>query len=346
MSATIPHIHWTDGALRLLDQRRLPHEVEFVDCHTAGEVAQAIRQMVVRGAPAIGITAAYAVALAADAAWRSHGAQWRTAIAEPLAVLAAARPTAVNLHWALARMQRCMAALGGAAPGPVLAREAAAIHAEDIAANRRIGEFGAALIAPGSAVITICNTGTLATGGYGTALGVIRAAHAAGTLTEVFACETRPWLQGARLTMWELQDAGIPATLIADGAAAALMQRRHIAWVIAGADRIAVNGDAANKIGTYGLAVLARAHGVRCMIAAPTSTIDPDTGDGSQIPVEERGADELVSFRGLPVAPPGSRVWNPVFDVTPAGLIDAIVTEHGVVEQPARHGVRGLLRGR
>ncbi|MDQ3583614.1 MAG: S-methyl-5-thioribose-1-phosphate isomerase, partial [Pseudomonadota bacterium] len=252
-------------------------------------------------------------------------------------------PTAVNLAWALRRMEaRCGSQSGDPEPG--LLAEAQAIHAEDIAANRRMGELGAAFLRAGSRAMTHCNAGSLATGGFGTALGVIRSAWAGRALTKVYAAETRPWLQGARLTAWELREDGVPATLLADGAAADLMRRGLIDWVIVGADRIAANGDVANKIGTYGLALAARAHGVRFMVAAPVSTIDLETPDGGAIPIEERPAEELLALGGQRVAPEGIDVWNPVFDITPAALIDVLVTERGVLEAPGRLGIAALCQ--
>ena len=324
---------WRDGALDLLDQRRLPAERTWMRCTRAGEVAQAIRDMVVRGAPAIGIAAAYGVVLAAREAYAIAGAQWRVAIDADLACLRAARPTAVNLAWALDRMAACFGPVVGE-PEPVLLEAARTIHAADLAANHAMAAHGAALIAPGSRVLTHCNTGALATGGHGTALGVIRTAHAQGRIAEVFVDETRPWLQGARLTAWELQQEGIPARLVVDGAAAWLFARLRPAWLIVGADRIAANGDTANKIGTYTAALVARAHGARVMVVAPLSTFDPATPDGAAIEVEERPAQELTQLAGRGIAPEGFAAWNPVFDVTPADLIDAIVCEHGVIERP------------
>jgi methylthioribose-1-phosphate isomerase len=292
--------------------------------------------MVVRGAPAIGITAAYGVVLAARTAWRQAAEDWwdNTGLEVDLERLAGSRPTAVNLFWALRAMRQHMATLGAGDPEPALLAFARSLHEADRAANRTMGAFGATLIEGPTAVITHCNTGGLATGGYGTALGVIRAGFAAGRITQVYADETRPWLQGARLTAWELLQDGIPVAVMTDGAAAARMAAGGIGWVIVGADRIAANGDTANKIGTYGLALAARHHGVRFMVAAPTSTIDPATPDGSAIPIEQRPAGEVLSCGGIRVAPGQVDAWNPVFDVTPAGLIDAIVTERGVIAAP------------
>ena len=299
-------IVWRDGALVLLDQRLLPGESvtrRYTDC--AG-VADAIRDMVVRGAPAIGVAAAYGVVLAARQRHAESPAAWRERIEADLDRLAAARPTAVNLGWALDRMRRAIGAVpADVDPEPALLETARAMHAEDVAANRRMGALGAALIESRCEVLTHCNAGALATAGYGTALGVIRAAHAAGRIAHVFAGETRPWLQGARLTAWELVEAGIPVSLIADGAAAWAMRQGRVRWVIVGADRIAANGDVANKIGTCSLAVSARHHGVRFMVVAPTSTIDPDCPSGADIPIEMRGEDECSRTPAPAWPPPG-----------------------------------------
>lgn len=317
---SIRAVQWQGDHLRLLDQRLLPNAERWIDCRDAAQVTQAIRDLAVRGAPAIGIAAAWGVAMAAQ----------QGAPLEPvLATLRAARPTAVNLMWALDRMKKRIAAGADA-----LLREAQAIQDEDLAANRRMGELGAALIAPGSGVLTHCNTGSLATAGYGTALGVIRAGVAAERITRVYAGETRPWQQGARLTMWELVRDGIPAQLIADSAAAHLMKSGAVQWVIVGADRIAANGDTANKIGTYQLAIAAKYHGVKFMVVAPSSTVDMATGSGEEIEIELRDPAELLSTAGHRTVVEGAQAWNPVFDVAPAELIDAIVTERGVIERP------------
>jgi methylthioribose-1-phosphate isomerase len=315
-------VQWRGDYLRLLDQRRWPADEVWIDCRSAEQVTQAIRNLTVRGAPAIGIAAAWGVALAAQG-----GAPLDIA----LAMLRAARPTAVNLMWALDRMKRRIA---GGADAVALAGEAQAIQDEDLAANRRMGELGAALLAPGSGVLTHCNTGSLATAGFGTALGVIRAGVAAGRIDRVYADETRPWLQGARLTMWELMRDGIPAQLIADSAAAHLMKSGAVQWVIVGADRIAANGDTANKIGTYQLSVTAKYHGVKFMVVAPASTVDMATGSGEEIDIELRDPAELLGMAGVRTVVAGAQAWNPVFDVAPAELIDVIVTERGVVEHP------------
>jgi methylthioribose-1-phosphate isomerase len=300
----------------------LPAEERWIDCRDAEQVTQAIRDLVVRGAPAIGIAAAWGVAMAA----------LQGATLEPvLATLRAARPTAVNLMWALDRMKKRIAA---GADADALVREAQAIQDEDLAANRHMGELGASLITAGSGVLTHCNTGSLATAGYGTALGVMPAGDAAGRIARVYAGETRPWQQGARLTMWELVRDGIPAQLVADSAAAHLMKSGAVQWVIVGADRIAANGDTANKIGTYQLAIAAKYHGVKVMVVAPSSTVDMATGSGEEIEIELRDATELLSTAGKRTVVDGAQAWNPVFDVAPAELIDAIVTERGVIERP------------
>jgi len=339
---SIRAIRWQDHALLLLDQRKLPTEVTYLECHSAPQVADAIRDMVVRGAPAIGITAAYGVVLAAREHIARAAADWRQAIAPDLALLAEARPTAINLAWALARMRRVLE-MNVPAPVDTLLQEARQIHADDINANRQMGQLGAALIEPGSAVLTHCNTGSLATGGFGTALGVIRQAWGESRLTGVYADETRPWLQGSRLTAWELLQDGIPVDLIVEGAAAALMQTGRIKWVVVGSDRIAANGDVANKIGTCALAVNARYYGVKFMVVAPASTVDMETASGTDIPIEVRGAEEILTLAGQPIAAAGAGAWNPVFDITPAELVDAIVTERGVVHRPTRAGMQTMM---
>lgn len=331
-------IQWHGDLLRLLDQRVLPHAQEYVDCHDADEVADAIRAMVVRGAPAIGISAAWGIVLAARAV--AGSADWRERLEPAFATLAESRPTAVNLFWALDRMR---AAVVDAADIDDLVREAEAYMAEDLAANHSIGRHGAALIAANSGVYTHCNTGSLATAGYGTALGVVRHAWGDHRLREVFAGETRPWLQGARLTAWELMADDIPVQLCCDAAAGQLLASGRVHWVVVGADRITANGDTANKIGTYNLAVLARHHGVRFMVAAHTSTIDPATASGDSIHIEERPPEEVTTLRGLAIAPAGCRAINPAFDITPASLIDALVTERGVIETPDAKAIAAHL---
>ena len=334
-------LRWRDGALELLDQRLLPAAVHWLRLNSAPEVAEAIGNMVVRGAPAIGLAAAYGVVLAAGHAYGTSGADWRDAIGPDLAQLRCARPTAVNLRWAVDRMQAEFSALSGD-PVPALLEKAQALHQADIAANRHMGQLGAALL-DNSGVLTHCNAGSLATGGYGTALGVIRAGFAAGRIGKIFASETRPWLQGARLTTWELLQDGIPVTLLADSAAATLMCDGQVRWVIVGADRIAANGDVANKIGTYSLAVLARHHGVRLMVVAPMATVDLATASGADIPIEQRdGAELRHSARGVAV-PEQAGILNPVFDVTPAKFVDVLVTERGVVHNPDLAGIQRLF---
>lgn len=321
-------LQWRGDCLRLLDQRKLPHQETWIECRSAEDIAAAIRDLAVRGAPAISIAAAWGVVLAA---------QCRDDLGDSMAKLRAARPTAVNLGWALERM-RSRIESGADAQG--LAIEAKAIQDEDLASNRKMGELGAALIEPGSGVLTHCNTGSLATAGFGTALGVIRTGVAAGRIARVYAGETRPWLQGARLTMYELARDGIPAQLIADSAAAHLMKSGAVQWVIVGADRIAANGDAANKIGTYQLAIAAKHHGVKFMVVAPSSTVDMDTPSGEKIEIEVRDPSELLSIGGTRNVVEGASAWNPVFDVTPAALIDAIVTERSVLERPDAAAMR------
>jgi methylthioribose-1-phosphate isomerase len=316
--------------------------VQYLDCENSSRVAQAIRDLVVRGAPAIGISAAYGVVLAGQGVRAADGAQALAAMESRINELNASRPTAVNLMWAIARMRRVLAAAGPDWREQIEA-EAIAIESEDLAANRRMGALGAALIAPGSGVLTHCNTGSLATAGFGTALGVIRAGVAEGRIAKVFAGETRPWLQGARLTVWELREDGIAATLIADAAGAHLMQTGAVQWLIVGADRICANGDTANKIGTYAHAISARYHGVKVMVVAPASTVDMATATGSDIHIEERDGAELLSVSGVRTVAEGVQAFNPVFDVTPAGLIDALVTERGVIEAPDEARMRAVF---
>ncbi len=320
-------IRFDGERLHLLDQRRLPAEEVWLALDHIDQATQAIRDLVVRGAPAIGITAAYAAVMAARARAGDLNA-WHA----DLDRLEAARPTAVNLSWAVKRMRALSA---GSVPDPtLLLAEAERIHAEDIAANRAMAELGSSLIEPGSGVLTHCNTGSLATGGIGTALGVIVEGWRRGRIQRVFADETRPWLQGSRLTAWELARAGVEAKVIVEGAAAALMATGQIQWVITGADRITARGDVANKIGTYSLAVLARHHGVRFMVVAPRSTLDPSLDSGQSIEIEQRDPAEIWRAAGLDTAPQGAAAWNPVFDITPGELVDVIVTEQGVFRPP------------
>jgi methylthioribose-1-phosphate isomerase len=268
---------------------------------------------------------------------------WPARVQQDLSILAVSRPTAVNLFWAIERMQTLLQRSSVSVDD--LLQEARQIQQEDIEANHRMGELGAAFLAANSSVLTHCNAGALATGGYGTALGVVRSGFAQGKIKHVFADETRPWLQGSRLTAWELLHDHIPVTLLAEGAAASLMAAGQVQWVIVGSDRIAANGDVANKIGTYSLAVLARYHGVRFMVAAPSSTVDMDTPTGADIPIESRDPAELLQLAGQPIAAPGADAWNPVFDVTPAELVDVIVTERGVVEQPTAEKMARMMSG-
>ncbi len=348
MSEDAP-LWWQDGALVLIDQTALPHQVRTRRCTSWEEVADAIRSLQVRGAPAIGLAAAYGLVLAARAA--STEASHEASQAGQKAVLArlrgaaaglrATRPTAVNLAWALERMLGVAASAPDAQSLPDrLLRAADELAEADLETNRRIGRHGAALLARGARVMTYCNTGMLATAGYGTALGILRRAHEDGRGIRVVACETRPVLQGARLTMWELQRIGIPATLVTDNAAGTLMRAGEIDAVIVGADRIAANGDVANKVGTYTLAVLARAHQLPFYVAAPLSSVDLSMPSGDRIPIEERSADEVTAVGGVRIAPAGVGVRNPAFDVTPQALVSAIVTEAGVIRPPYDEGLR------
>ena len=330
---------WQGKQLSVLDQRQLPEQVHYDIFTTAPEVAEAIKTMRVRGAPAIGIAAAYAVALSVQQHYSIDNAAWRQQVVADIEILAASRPTAVNLFWALSIMQKNLA-LSTNSPVEEMIALALEIHQQDIAANQKMGEIGADILKDSQGLLTHCNAGALATGGYGTALGVIRSAYQR-QAREVFAGETRPWLQGARLTVWELAEDNIPATLIADSAAAMLMQSGKVDWVIVGADRIAANGDVANKIGTYSLAVLAKHHGVKMMVVAPLSTIDFAMQNGAKIEIEQREASEFLPdcyAQGESLV----SAWNPVFDVTPAELISVIVTERGAVFNPFEKGVSEL----
>jgi methylthioribose-1-phosphate isomerase len=343
-AAAVETLRWAGERLELIDQRLLPQRVEYRVCRDAHEVADSIRSMVVRGAPAIGCAAAYGIALAA---LRAVAASQALASALPAAfdVLAASRPTAVNLFWALARMRRCRDAHANDPDASVAAHlvaEARGIHTEDVAANQRLGRLGAELLPASCRVLTHCNAGALATGGHGTALGVIRSAVAAGKSVQVIADETRPVLQGARLTAWELQQERIPVTLIADGAAGYLMSRGEIDAVIVGADRVAANGDVANKVGTYMVAMAAHRHGIPFYVACPVSTLDVSLATGADIPIEERAASEVLGFDGVSWSPAGVGVRNPAFDVTPAQLVTALITERGVARAPYPEAIRQL----
>lgn len=338
-------IEWRDDAVYILDQTRLPIEERYVACGDYLSVAEAIKGMVVRGAPAIGVAAAMGVALGAREIIADTQESFFRQLENVCDVLSRTRPTAVNLFWAIERMKRTAEALKGRPLEAIragLQAEAIAIEQEDRAICEAIGRNGADLIPEGATVLTHCNAGGLATAGYGTALGVIRAAHEAGKKIQVFADETRPWLQGARLTTWELMKDNIPVTLISDNMAGFFMARGEITCCVVGADRIAANGDTANKIGTFSVAVLAKEHGIPFYVAAPVSTLDLSLPDGSLIPIEERPATEVTHLRGLPIAPEGVRVRNPAFDVTPNRYITAIITEKGVVRGNYSQGLAAL----
>ncbi|NLA11191.1 MAG: S-methyl-5-thioribose-1-phosphate isomerase [Firmicutes bacterium] len=337
-------LYWEQDSLFLLDQRLLPGKISYRRCRSAADVAAAIKNMVVRGAPAIGVSAAFAMVLAArEAAGDGSGA---AAIERAAAALRSSRPTAVNLDWALRRMESLLERFGGDTGEEltaILLREARTILEEDLATNRRIGAHGASLIPDGASILTHCNAGALATAGYGTALGVIRAAAAAGKRLQVYVDETRPLLQGARLTALELLREKIPAVLVTDSCAGYLFSDDRITVVIVGADRIAANGDTANKIGTYPLAVLAKRHRVPFYVAAPCSTIDLSLESGREIAIEERDPEEITTLNGDRIAPAGIAAFNPAFDVTPAELISAIVTERGLLHRPCRAALENLL---
>jgi methylthioribose-1-phosphate isomerase len=335
----LPTIVREDDAVVMIDQRKLPAREVYVRCRTAGEVAKAIRSMVIRGAPAIGVAAALGIALGMRKSTATGTQRFAAEFYKTCEQMAATRPTAVNLFWAIERMKRVFgaAATAGASVEQIqerLDREAEMIHDEDVASCRAMGAFGAEVVPADAKILTHCNAGALATAGYGTALGVIRGAVEAGKHVTVFADETRPFLQGARLTAWELVRDGIETTVITDNMAGSLMQQGRVNFVVVGADRIAANGDTANKIGTYGVAVLAREHGIPFYVAAPLSTIDLNTADGSRIPIEERSAREVTHVGGTQLAASGARVWNPAFDVTPHQLIAGIITERGIFRAP------------
>ena len=335
----LPTIEWKDDAVVMIDQRKLPTAEIYVTCKTAKDVAKAIKTMVIRGAPAIGVAAAYGIALGMRKSTATGTQKFAAEFYKTCELMAGTRPTAVNLFWAIERMKRSFAE--GANAGESvdqlkarLDREAQAIHDEDVASCRAMGVFGAAVVPTEARILTHCNAGALATAGYGTALGVIRGAVEAGKQVTVFADETRPFLQGARLTAWELVRDGINTTVITDNMAGALMHQGRVNFVVVGADRIAANGDTANKIGTYSVAVLAREHQIPFYVAAPLSTIDLKTPDGQHIPIEERNAREVTHVGGSQLAPEGVQVWNPAFDVTPNHLIAGIITERGIFRAP------------
>lgn len=337
-------IAWKDNHLVLLDQRKLPADVQFIDCYTVADVIHAIKDMVVRGAPAIGVTAAFGVLLAARTRFKQSADSWQQDIEEDLHNLLLARPTAVNLKWAIEKMRGEFSNIRDGDPEKSLLNAAKLIHQQDIRANKTLGDFGATLLKNDSAVLTHCNAGALATGGYGTALGVIRSGYAQEKITAIYADETRPWFQGTRLTAWELLQDDIPVTLICDSAAASLMRQKQLAWIIVGADRVASNGDVANKIGTYSLAVMARQHNVKFMVAAPTSTIDMQIKTGDEIEIEERLDEEITNVQSQNIGPDNVAVWNPVFDITPAEFVSALVTEKGIVESPNASKIQELMK--
>jgi methylthioribose-1-phosphate isomerase len=340
----IPTVVWEDGVVVMIDQRRLPSEETFVRCRDHQEVAAAITDMVIRGAPAIGVAAAFGLALGVRNS-TSEGGALREEWDDMCAVLAGTRPTAVNLFWAIERMRHRFDILAGAGGDPLrraLLDEALAIQTEDVAACQRMGDLGAELLPDGARVLTHCNAGALATAGYGTALGVVRSAARMGKLDYVLADETRPFLQGARLTAWELQRDGIPVTVITDSMAGHLMARGEVDVIVVGSDRIAANGDVANKIGTYSVAVLAKEHDLPFYVAAPVSTFDLVTETGAQIPIEERPASEVTHLAGRPITPLGVPVRHPAFDVTPHRFVSAIVCERGVARAPYTESLRAL----
>ena len=339
-------LFWREGKLYLLNQCKLPHETTYVVCSDYHAVIRAIKDMIVRGAPAIGVAAAYGMALAAQQNQSLPVSNFLAALQKAGDKLIGARPTAVNLRWAVMRMLKVAQAHCPRSTPEITAQlvtEAKKIADEDIRVNRAIGEYGATLINDGARILTICNAGVLATAGGGTALGVIYTAHAKGRRVSVFACETRPYLQGARLTTWELSQADIPVTLIVDGAAGLLFRRKMVDLVIAGADRIAANGDTANKIGTYPLSILAKEHNIPFYIAAPLSTFDLRLSSGNEIPIEERNSCEITRIAGVQITSDEISVYNPSFDITPAEKISAIITEQGIIYQPDNKKIATLF---
>jgi methylthioribose-1-phosphate isomerase len=345
----LPTVEWRDDAVVMIDQRKLPTAEVYVTCKTAPEVARAIKTMVIRGAPAIGVSAAMGVALGMKRSKATGTAKFAAEFQKTCDLLASTRPTAVNLFWAIDRMKRCFgaAALAGASVDEIKQRleaEARAIHDEDVAACRAMGRFGADLVPDKARILTHCNAGALATAGYGTALGVIRGAVEQGKQVSVFADETRPFLQGARLTAWELTHDGIDTTVITDNMAATFMRQGMIDLVVVGADRIAANGDVANKVGTYGVAVLAKEHGIPFYVAAPSSTLDLATSSGAGIPIEERPDREVTHVGTTRLTPTLAKVRNPAFDVTPARFVTAIITERGIWRAPYEHSLQQALQ--
>jgi len=339
-------IEWRGDRVRILDQRRLPHEVRYLDCRDASSVAMAIRSMAIRGAPAIGVAAAMGIALGAEKVRAKNLGAFRRTVEEICEEMGKTRPTAVNLFWAIDRMKKVFEephSFNTEEMRRRLEEEALRIFEEDLEVNRRIGENGKILIHDGDGVLTHCNAGALATAGHGTALGVIRSAWSEGKRFHVFIDETRPLFQGARLTAWELSQERIPFTVLTDSMAGWLMKRGEVSLVLVGADRICRNGDTANKIGTYSLAVLANYHKIPFIVAAPTSTFDFNLASGMEVPIEERSADEVTNPGGKQITPNGARVINPAFDITPHSLIQAIITEEGIVRKPFRRELKRIF---
>ena len=344
----IQTLEWTERGVRFIDQTKLPTEETYVNCTTYQEVADVIRNMVVRGAPAIGVSAGMGIALGVKNSKAESVRELKKELDEICDVIGKTRPTAVNLFWAIRRMQQKFEMLRVRPVEQIkhaIIEEAQRMHAEDIAINQEMGRHGAALMPASGGVLTHCNAGALATAGYGTALGVIRAAVEQGKKIHVYADETRPFLQGSRLTAWELVKDGIPTTVISDNMSGAIMRQGKIGAVIVGADRIAANGDVANKIGTYTVAVLAKEHGIPFYVAAPISTVDLETPDGSKIPIEQRNPAEVTHIAGKAITPAGVQIENPAFDVTPAKLVTAIVTERGIARAPYEQSLAALVRG-
>lgn len=338
---------WDGDKLQLLDQRVLPHEQDYIAYKQASDIAVAIKNMVVRGAPAIGVAAAFACVLAARAAQKNYqpgtGAQWLSSMEKDFELLRNARPTAVNLFWAIGQAEK-ITANGGLDIPAKLENWASMLFKQDIETNKIMGELGASLLTENSTLYTHCNAGALATCGYGTALGVIRSGHTKGLVKHVYIDETRPWMQGSRLTAYELQQENIRCSLVIEGAAGHMMATNKIDWVIVGADRVAANGDVVNKIGTYNLAVLAEYHGVKFMVVAPSSTIDMSLDNGGLIPIETRAAAEVCDWHGAAISPDGVHAENPAFDMTPAELVGALVTEKGIIIKPTKKKLVHLLR--
>jgi methylthioribose-1-phosphate isomerase len=344
----IQTLEWTEAGVRFIDQTKLPAEETYITCTTYQQVADVIRNMVVRGAPAIGVAAAMGIALGAKNSKAESAGELKRELDEICALMGKTRPTAVNLFWAIQRMREKFERIRIRPIAQIkqdLIEEAQRMHAEDIATNRAMGRHGATLMPSAGGVLTHCNAGALATAGYGTALGVIRAAVEAGKKIHVYADETRPFLQGSRLTAWELMKDGIPTTVISDNMAGAMMKQGKIGAIVVGADRIAANGDVANKIGTYTVAILAKEHGIPFYVAAPLSTIDFGCADGSGIPIEQRDAREITHFAGRQIVPEGVSIENPAFDVTPAKYVSAIITERGVAREPYRESLLKLSNG-